>query len=521
MVSTVLITGAALLGVPAAQAVQPVTAPAAPASASGWKDLFDQLDLDGPAAPGPVTAATGADALKVARRVLSGRAAQGDPSATLALRDLWASRHALRGEQKKAAARLLARPTDGPADPQESGYTVREAAPVCNVRLCIHYVTSTADAPPSMDWVNYNLAVMDQTWTGIVDTLGYRAPITDGLAGGDGRFDVYLKDLPPGYYGYCATESAATARTASGYCVLDNDYNTTQFPYNTPDGNLRVTAAHEFFHAVQYAYDWNEDPWMMESTATWMEERLATDVDDNRQYLPASQVYQPRMPLDLFQPGEPYQYANWIFWEYLSTKYGVGVVNQVWQQAGTLAGDGNKTSVRAIDKVLRRKGGFAKNYARFASANLVPGRFYPEGSAYPTPRTSATKSLGKGGKAHGTTRLDHLTSASVKVRPKGALKAKKWKLRVQVNGPAKATSPVVVVMVHKKNGKVVQQLMKLNKRGDGSLRVPFSKRKVSAVSVTMANASTRYRCGRRTYLVCQGVPRDDRQKYSIQVRVVH
>jgi hypothetical protein len=37
---------------------------------------------------------------------------------------------------------------------------------------------------------------------------------------------------------------------------------------------LKVTAAHEFFHAVQFAYDIGEDGWLMESTATWMEEHV-------------------------------------------------------------------------------------------------------------------------------------------------------------------------------------------------------------------------------------------------------
>ena len=42
---------------------------------------------------------------------------------------------------------------------------VPEAAPVCNTRLCLHYVPTTADAPPSPDWVNQNLAVMDSIWS--------------------------------------------------------------------------------------------------------------------------------------------------------------------------------------------------------------------------------------------------------------------------------------------------------------------------------------------------------------------
>ena len=42
----------------------------------------------------------------------------------------------------------------------------------------------------------------------------------------------------------------------------------------------------------------------MESTATWMEERIATTVNDNRQYLPLSQIYAPYLPLDLFSRTE-------------------------------------------------------------------------------------------------------------------------------------------------------------------------------------------------------------------------
>ena len=43
--------------------------------------------------------------------------------------------------------------------------------------------------------------------------------------------------------------------------MLDNDYAPAQFPSGTsPQNNLTVTAAHEFFHAVQYAYDFRRTP---------------------------------------------------------------------------------------------------------------------------------------------------------------------------------------------------------------------------------------------------------------------
>ena len=56
-------------------------------------------------------------------------------------------------------------------------------------------------------------------------------------------------------------------------------------PLNTPKENLQVTAAHEFFHSVQYSYDVREDAWIMEATAAWAEDEIYPKVNDNIQYL--------------------------------------------------------------------------------------------------------------------------------------------------------------------------------------------------------------------------------------------
>ena len=75
---------------------------------------------------------------------------------------------------------------------------------------------------------------------------------------------------------------------------------------------LKVTAAHEFFHAVQFAYDIGEDGWFMESTATWMEEHVYDAINDNLQYLATSPLAQPLIPLD--QTSGLRVYGAWIFW---------------------------------------------------------------------------------------------------------------------------------------------------------------------------------------------------------------
>ena len=464
---------------------------------------------------------TPGQSLATAKRVLRGAGLRTDPSATLALRDLWMNRTKLRGKERRQANAILARPSDGLADPQGFGYTVPAQPPLCNARICVHYVASGTDAPPSPEWPATTLGVMDSVWGSTVDQLGYRAPVSDRGKGGTPQFDVYLKDLGGDIYGFCAGETQAKKRTGSGYCVLDNDFATAQFPNATPLQNLRVTAAHEFFHAVQYAYDYAEDPWMMESTATWMEERLASDVNDNRQYFPWSQIYAPYVSLDMFSRTAGYQYGNWVFWEYLSSTYGTGIVRKTWQKAGSLRRDGRKNSIGALQKVLRKKGGLTKVYAQFAAGNLTPASTYPEGAEYPSPKVRGGKTLTKRkrGKRFGT-RLNHLSSASYVYVPGRGLEGKKWKLRLQVRGPHKRTSPAAVVVLHKANGKKRTKMVRLNRHGDGRKVVSFDKRRVAAVSVTLVNASTRYRCNQRTVLACGGRPLDDKQRFAVKGRVI-
>ena len=513
---TIALMGGAAVSAPAVAAEQDRPT----GSGAGLTDSPEPLTLSADPAQ-KLGALSASDTLAIARRVASGDALPRDPSATLALRDLWLKRARLRGTERRQADGLLARPTDGGNDRFGFGYTVPEAAPLCSARLCLHYVPTGVDAPPSADWPAHNLAVMDSVWTTIVDQLGYRAPLADGTSGGSPQFDVYLKDLGGDLYGLCAPEKRVEKRTGSGYCVLDNDFAAAQFPNATPDDNLVVTAGHEFFHAVQFAYDYAEDPWMMESTATWMEERIATQVNDNRQYLPLSQIYRPYLPLDFFSRDGGYQYGNWVFWEHLSTRYGVTVVKKAWNQAGSLRKDGGSYSVAALQKVLKRKGGLTKVYSTYAAGNLTPAANFPEGADYGFPKLRGGKKLSKGKRSKRfAVKIDHLASASYVYLPGDGLGAKKWKLSLRVTGPVKRTSPAAVVVVHRPDGTRQVQRIRLNRGGDGRTKVSFDNRKVSAVSLTLVNGSTRYQCGKGSAVACGGRPLDDNARFAVLGRVV-
>ena len=456
--------------------------------------------------------------LATAVRAVAGTSPDPTRSVTLALRDLSLALPGLDPTERKRAHALLARPTNGPGDDFGDGYTV-PSRKICSKKICVHWVDSTADAPPSRKWATKTLSVMKQTWAREVGKLGYRRPVQDGKRGGNAKFDVYLKDVgAKGYYGYCAKErlKPGTRWMASGYCVLDNNFSRAEFGAKPAD-SLKVTAAHEFFHAIQYAYDYAEDGWFMEATATWMEERVADGVNDNRQYLPHGQVAQPAEALDLYKSGGFDQYGNWAFFEYISSRFGNGIVRKIWNNA-----DGNyrNHSIKAVGRALPRRQSFSEVFRAYAAANTIPGRSYPEGKRWPSAPMSASRTLTAGdASASGAFRVNHLAARHLAIKPGDALRKKAWRVRVSVDGPQRKTSPTAYVIVHKKNGTIDKRPIKLNREGDGTKVFRFSRRSVTKATVTFANASRRYNCWQQelTYS-CQGIPKDQGKRFAWKVK---
>lgn len=481
-----------------------------------------------PSAPG--AAATGApppaadpqprpdSVLDRADAVLGGRAS---PTyrldASLALRDVFVARPTLDETGRWRAGRLLARPSDRAGDPYGDGYRAPSTR-VCRGPVCVHYVRRTRDAPPTEAWPRTTLRIMHRVWRTQVDRMGFRPPPRDGRHGGDGRFDVYLKDLgTQGLYGYCAPEyrQPGQRHVASGYCVLDNDFARRQYGEN-PRLSLRVTAAHEFFHAVQFGYDFREDPWLLESTATWMEERVADGADDNRRYLPYGQLVRPGTSLDVFDPSGFNQYGNWAFWEYLGERFGPGVVRAVWRQAGAYDGAPDRYSVAALRRVLRKHGGLPAVLAAYAAAATAPHRTFDEGASWPAARVRSGRLGRSDRRARTTTRINHLASRSIAVRPARELRGRAWRLRIRLDAPPSRTGPAAYLQVWGRNGSLRSRPIALDADGDGTVRTRFDARRVRRVTITLVNGSTRYRCGRGgPTFACEGRPLDQRLRFEV------
>ncbi|HYY44009.1 MAG TPA: MXAN_6640 family putative metalloprotease [Actinomycetota bacterium] len=325
--------------------------------------------------------------------------------ATLVLRDLAAQMPRLHGAEERQARSILARPTDGAADAYGNGYSGKSKR-ACGNNVCVHWALSGADAPPGAgtagtpSWVQTTLKTFQNAWQQEIGVLGYRAPKGDLSSrndGGNRKLDIYLADIGGrGLYGYCTSDDPHIPRYTgadgrrhydmSAYCVVDDDFATSQFPENTRLENLRVTAAHEFFHAAQFAYDWLEDIWFMEGTATWMEDAVYDGIDDNYQFLRTSALTRPGVPLDL--GGKGYEYGSWLFFRHLSETYGARIIRRAWKLAGSAHGDLDRHSTRALAGALSEVG--ATTQAAFSSfAQATTTRRRPTKRACRTSPTSA------------------------------------------------------------------------------------------------------------------------------------
>jgi hypothetical protein len=472
-----------------------------------------------------------------------GQLAEPDPrEATLVLRDLVAKYGRLSPAERITADSLLARPTDGASDPFQDGYTVTEAAPVCGTNACFHYVTSTSDAPATTDtdingvpdWVDSTAAAFDVVWAKEITKYGYRQPksdITSASHGPDGRIDVYLADVgADGLYGYCATDDPNAFDPnypyfdASAFCVVDNDMSPSQLQGGaTGVPALQVTLAHEFFHAVQCAYDCFEDRWFSEGTATWMEDEVFDGVDDNRQYLRASQLNQPFVPLDLSDLRYSYVYGAWIWFRFLSESFDPSIIKRTWEFADGSSAGQDQYSLQAIASAISdRDSQFRWAYADFGVWNDVPASTYSEGRSYRVP-PYAKKHRITAGKSVQTGRLvmDHLTQSYVGFLPRSGV-SPTAKLLVAVDLPAYRSGSEASVVTISSNGRPKYFIIRLNQKGNGSVKVPFGKGKIDVVDLVITNASTRTSCWLDEALTysCAGVPKDDRLKYLYGARLL-
>ena len=474
------------------------------------------------------------------------------PDATLILRDLAARVGDLAGAERRIAERILARPDDPnpppghpPKVPIGDGWTAPESfsSPLCGANVCIHWVDQPGndDAPaeedvnPSdgiPDWVNLTLATWEDVWFQEIDTIGYLPPKSDLDSpnnGGDVMLDVYLDDLgSDGVFGYCTSDDPGAdqgAYAVSAYCVIDNDFAPEQYGnQHSPQEFLEVTSAHEFHHASQFTYDWLEDYWLMEGTATNIEETVYPEIDDNVFFLRLwSPLTRPGSPLDRGGFGNS-EYGSWIFWRYLQEKISgdPSIVREIWERAASAVPD--VYSLQAVTQELAQRGrSFRDVFAGFATANRLRDYLDAGRAHYPVPPRTAAYGIGPGHPGTGwrSWKIDHLASRYLSFSP-GASGPRRAKLRVEARLPRHGARATVVVI--RSSGAVT--IRRLSQRPDGYVRwaAPFGRGSVKRVEVVLSNGSTRvascwfYPGPPSTS--CFGRPLDDGRPFQLRAQLV-
>jgi hypothetical protein len=465
--------------------------------------------------------------------------------ASLILRDLAVRLGDLPPAERQKAERLLARPSDGRSkDPD--GWKVSEApaSPVCDANVCIHWVASTADAPPPTDsdsptdgvpdWIeNVVQPTFANVWSEEIDPppagLGNPAPLSDLSSrndGGDGRLDIYLANLGDDLiFGYCSSDDPNLRNpdypffAFSAYCVLDDNFADFGSQWTRTQFN-QIVAAHEFRHASQFAEDFLEDAWLMEGDAMWTEGQVYPEITDRWDYLDTSPLGRPGRALDHGTSG--YEYGAWIFFRYLSERFDPAVIREAWEFADDNGSGPDQFSMQAVASALAARGeALSSEFTTFAEWNRSPSRFYLEGAEYSRAPTANYYRLDPAETTGWRARtLRHLANAYYSFYPRSTL-GPTATLRVAVDLPARRYRPAARLLVFHTSGAYDALPISLDGSGFGKLTVAFGRGVVSRVDLVLTNASSRYdmsTCwsGRTTYSCGGAVALDENRTFRFK-----
>jgi len=289
----------------------------------------------------------------------------------------------------------------------------------------IHYDTTGNNAPDLTDknsngvpdYIDSVAYYVDEAYYFQVEQLGYKAPVPDGVRRGTEQYDIYIWDLgnsdddpqhpnyhAGGLYGFTFFDESIDYIPSSGfsrfysYLVLDNDYSPRDSirPQSQPHRArqaystfgmeaLKITATHEFQHAIQlfYGRSFPASIGIMEMCAVSMEIRHYPEINDYHQYVRHIFNNMSAYPFGIDSPDMGYGFS--LFAKYLIINYGDSVLRRLWELV-----EHRIDVYTALDSALKEVNTNLANelhvfaeWAYHTGTRAVSGQYFPNASELP------------------------------------------------------------------------------------------------------------------------------------------
>jgi len=258
----------------------------------------------------------------------------------------------------------------------------------------VHYNTSGRDTP------TYNIQLfaqaLDSVYNYEINYLGYPQPPSDFGAGGDNRYDVYITSTG-GTYGYTVPDSEIIPGSGryTAYTVIDNDFSGF---YTTGINAARVTAAHEFAHAIHVGDYINRyftgDEFFYELSATAMEHFVFSTIKDYLQYLP---TYFNNTQTTIAANGTIEEFALGIWNIYQRDRFGFGIIKREWELMPKMrAMDAISTALQEYGSSLGSELNNFGIWMYYTNYRAIAGKYFEDASYYPLVKPIANLNFNSG-----------------------------------------------------------------------------------------------------------------------------
>jgi len=223
----------------------------------------------------------------------------------------------------------------------------------------IHYDLTGDNSPLSTEYIFEVAAMIDSIKSILIDDMGFLPPINDN----DGIYDIYIQDLGEKQYGFCLPDIPSFDEindyVPSTYIKIDNAYEDDGDYFTSGLNTMRLTLAHEYFHAVQAAYrekNGSVDTYFYEMMGMWIEDVIVPDGNDYIHWVHSDEFNNQFFMSPEMSMVESDGYSLALFIHYLNNIYSNGnsiIVRKIWEEISQIAGEcGLTCGINSIKNVL-------------------------------------------------------------------------------------------------------------------------------------------------------------------------